>query len=278
MKKVIRLTESELRNVIKNIINEASVVKNDLKCIVNPGLTPTGDDGTNKTYQKTIKGQDTSQVFGSNGGWVWAVPSGRITGEWGCKKGGGFVININGKVGGMGSELPEVFPTAYDTFNFDSSRNKDSFNTAGWVKGLVQIPKPTAASTTTNQKSTTTNTKTASKTTKSKVKYVKSNDLKDVKAFQDWLDANKSDEQLGQGKGWATGFPGGKLNKGKGYGTYGPRSNAAWEKYGNEYGQIKSLTLAPEVQSKIEAQNNLMYGPQTDIQGNPVNPQISRPS
>ncbi len=136
----------------------------------------------------------------------------------------------------------------------------------------------TATSKTATSKDATSNTKTATKTTKSKVKYVKSNDLKDVKAFQDWLDANKSDEQLGQGKGWATGFPGGKLNKGKGYGKYGPRSNAAWEKYGNEYGQIKSLTLAPEVQSKIDAQNNLMYGPQTDIQGNPVNPQISRPS
>lgn len=128
-----------------------------------------------------------------------------------------------------------------------------------------------------SKKVVTTNQKTAVKT-KSKVKYVKSNDLKDVKAFQDWLDANKSDEQLGQGKGWAAGFPNGKLNKGKGYGTYGPRSNAAWEKYGNEYGQVKKLTLAPEGQSKVDTQNAQLWGQQTDIQGNPVNPQISRPS
>jgi len=51
----------------------------------------------------------------------------------------------------------------------------------------------TATSKDATSKTATSNTKTTSKTTKSKVKYVKSNDLKDVKAFQDWLDVNKSD-------------------------------------------------------------------------------------
>jgi hypothetical protein len=46
-------------------------------------------------------------------------------------------------------------------------------------------------------------------------------DLTDVKAFQDWLDKNKP--------GWAAGYTGGIVNKGKGYGTYGPRTKKAWE-------------------------------------------------
>jgi hypothetical protein len=45
--------------------------------------------------------------------------------------------------------------------------------------------------------------------------------------FQDWLDTNKP--------GWATGFPEGKLNKGSGYGKFGPRTSKAWTAYGKEY-------------------------------------------
>lgn len=48
-----------------------------------------------------------------------------------------------------------------------------------------------------------------------------------VKKFQDWLDANKA--------GWATGYADGKVNKGRGYGRFGPRTNKAWNSYKNEY-------------------------------------------
>ena len=63
--------------------------------------------------------------------------------------------------------------------------------------------------------------------------------LTDVKAFQYWLDKNKP--------GWATGYTGGILGKGKGYGTYGPRTKKAWEDVTirNEFLKDSSITPTP---------------------------------
>jgi hypothetical protein len=47
---------------------------------------------------------------------------------------------------------------------------------------------------------------------------------KDVKNFQDWMDQN-----------YPTWLNGGKLNRGRGYGTFGPLTTKAWSQYGNEY-------------------------------------------
>lgn len=52
-------------------------------------------------------------------------------------------------------------------------------------------------------------------------------DTEGVKKFQDWADTNKA--------GWATGFKEGKLNRGPGYGRFGPRTSKAWNQYKNEY-------------------------------------------
>jgi len=51
-----------------------------------------------------------------------------------------------------------------------------------------------------------------------------------VKVFQDWLDTKHP--------GW---FNGGNLNKGKGYGTYGPKTKSAWGSYQNEYKVQRAL-------------------------------------
>ena len=59
-------------------------------------------------------------------------------------------------------------------------------------------------------------------------------ELKDadgIKKFQDWLDVNVP--------GWATGYQGGILNKGNGYGRFGKRTQTAWKSYLSFY--IKSL-------------------------------------
>lgn len=48
-----------------------------------------------------------------------------------------------------------------------------------------------------------------------------------VKKFQDWLDANKP--------GWATGYADGKVNKGRGYGRFGPRTSKAWTTHKDAY-------------------------------------------
>lgn len=47
---------------------------------------------------------------------------------------------------------------------------------------------------------------------------------KDVKKFQDWLD-----------RYYPTWLKGKKLNRGRGYGTFGPYTKEAWGKYKNEY-------------------------------------------
>ena len=60
-------------------------------------------------------------------------------------------------------------------------------------------------------------------------------DRKGVENFQNWLDTYHSDAQDGPGKGWATGYTGGKVDKGKGYGRFGPRTERAWNKYKTEY-------------------------------------------
>ena len=53
-------------------------------------------------------------------------------------------------------------------------------------------------------------------------------DINGVKAFQDWLDANKA--------GWATGYVNNILNKtGTGYGRMGPRTTKAWGLFKDEY-------------------------------------------
>ena len=55
------------------------------------------------------------------------------------------------------------------------------------------------------------------------------NSSSDVKAFQDWMDVNHPN--------WVKEVA--NLNKGKGYGTYGPSTKKAWGKYGSDY--TKSL-------------------------------------
>ena len=53
---------------------------------------------------------------------------------------------------------------------------------------------------------------------------VSNNQPKNIKVFQDWLD-----------KYYPTWLKGGRLNKGRGYGTFGPNTKAAWEKYKSQY-------------------------------------------
>ena len=48
-----------------------------------------------------------------------------------------------------------------------------------------------------------------------------------VMNFQDWLDQNKP--------GWASGYQGGVVSKGRGYGSFGPRTQKAWAAYGKEF-------------------------------------------
>jgi hypothetical protein len=65
--------------------------------------------------------------------------------------------------------------------------------------------------------------------------------IEGVKLFQDWLDINA--------QGWATGFTNGKLNKGTGYGNFGPRTQKAWTLYGKEYLQSLNTPVENEKES-----------------------------
>ena len=62
---------------------------------------------------------------------------------------------------------------------------------------------------------------------------------KEWQIFQDWMDVKYP--------GWVPkkDYPTGKLNKGKGYGTFGPATQKAWASYGTEWvGVMKNLGLA----------------------------------
>lgn len=60
-----------------------------------------------------------------------------------------------------------------------------------------------------------------------------------VKKFQDWLDANKP--------GWASGYADGKVNKGRGYGRFGPRTSKAWTTHKDAY--LNPSLTDPDVMS-----------------------------
>lgn len=73
-------------------------------------------------------------------------------------------------------------------------------------------------------------------------------ELKDIKAFQDWLDTNA--------KGWATGYKEGIINKGQnggGYGKFGPRTQKAWATYKDQF--LKGGTTA-QTPPEIEGEDN----------------------
>lgn len=70
-------------------------------------------------------------------------------------------------------------------------------------------------------------------------------DVTGVKSFQDWLDTNVP--------GWAKGYKNGIISKGQnggGYGKYGPRTQKAWQEYGQQYLQANSPQTIPSVQAK----------------------------
>lgn len=77
-------------------------------------------------------------------------------------------------------------------------------------------------------------------------------ELTDIKAFQDWLDNNVPN--------WAEGYKDGKLSQGAknpgfksgGYGKFGPRTNAAWEKYKDQY--LKSLETPTEPTPEVSGE------------------------
>jgi hypothetical protein len=87
-------------------------------------------------------------------------------------------------------------------------------------------------------------------TTTTKTEVVLPSELKDVKAFQDWLDTNK--------KGWAAGYADGIVNKGRGYGTFGPRTKKAWDTYKDEF--LKTPTTSPTPAKSEEEEAEAVYG------------------
>jgi hypothetical protein len=66
-------------------------------------------------------------------------------------------------------------------------------------------------------------------------------DAEGVMKFQDWLDNNHGDDKEGEGEGWATGLPDGKLSQAGGYGRFGPRTQKAWKNPAYKDGYLKSL-------------------------------------
>jgi len=98
-------------------------------------------------------------------------------------------------------------------------------------------------------------------------------DINGVKAFQDWLDANKA--------GWATGYANNILNKtGTGYGRMGPRTTKAWGLFKDEYMNPQKLgSDVPDITTQQIQQINTGLQPaqQTPTQQAPAQPTQKSP-
>ena len=96
-----------------------------------------------------------------------------------------------------------------------------------------------------------------------------------VKKFQDWLDLNASDEKLGAGKGWATGFRNGTLKKQGGYGTYGPRTQKMWLTKGVADEFLKFITkgsvTSKETPVVVTKQDSVVGGKENTVVGGKEN-------
>ena len=94
-------------------------------------------------------------------------------------------------------------------------------------------------------------------------------ELKNIKAFQDWLDVNA--------KGWATGYKDGIINKGQngaGYGKFGPRTQKAWTTYKDQYLKGGAKTEQPAAQT-TEPDKNPLTVDTLPTNGQPLNLQLS---
>jgi hypothetical protein len=81
--------------------------------------------------------------------------------------------------------------------------------------------------------------------------------IEGVKLFQDWLDVNA--------QGWATGFTKGVLNKGAGYGNFGPRTQKAWNTYGRRFLSKDMEELKPMEIKPITNEPNSKLKPITNV-------------
>jgi hypothetical protein len=140
-----------------------------------------------------------------------------------------------------------------------SVRDKDRYGRPLAAKSLIPgtFKIGVSSSSKTNTTPPKTTTQTPPKVTTPKTNTVKKitpipselENIEGVKVFQNWLDLYK--------EGWATGFTGGILNKGAGYGTFGPRTKNAWNLYGKEYLQLLNNTKdnsgeSPWMKSQLE--------------------------
>lgn len=81
-----------------------------------------------------------------------------------------------------------------------------------------------------------------------------------VKAFQDWMDATHPN--------WVNGK---NLNKGPGYGTYGPSTTKAYANYGAEYDALKSNTSTQTQTTQTQSSNTQQAGSTQSTQSSDPN-------
>jgi hypothetical protein len=163
----------------------------------------------------------------------------------------GIAATINNEMG-MG-DIPMVreIETHLKQIGADFTSNLNPKAKEGEYSGGFEIrynttSTPTKVTTSTPTKVTTPKTNTVKKITPIPSEL---ENIEGVKVFQNWLDLYKA--------GWATGFTGGILNKGAGYGNFGPRTQKAWNLYGKEYIQLLNNTKdssgeSPWMKSQLE--------------------------
>ena len=252
MKKTIRLTESDLKRVIKKILNEQSI----------PG-------GITQQAFDEIMAISKKNKASYRGSYLFPAQQSEIDNKFGVGTYGKFFKNGGEQMLMKPTEKPVVAPVratsipggitqpAFDEIMAISKKNKASyrgsylfpaqqseidnkFGVGTYGKffkngGEQMLMKPETAplpKTPVAAAAAVPNTATAGN-----LPFELKN-KSGVMAFQDWLDRNV--------KGWAKGYKNNMINKGingPGYGTYGPRTAAAWGKYKPWY--LKQNAIRP---------------------------------
>jgi hypothetical protein len=217
-----------------DIVNEQGLAGNPMTGQASGGQTYGGTSNTSGTkwydvIEKWVKDKSATKKFKSRDDQFWYyAKDGTI---WNFKKDGKFIYSdtkndpINGKWVVNGTDI-KISTDDGDEYDSKTDKWKGTANTSNSNNSSTGAASTGAASTTQTTNPT---------------------DLKDVKAFQTWLDKNKP--------GWHDKYNTLGTDPAKGYGKFGPRTSKAWSTYKDEYlkgGNTPTVTPTPTGNPDLE--------------------------
>ena len=220
-----------------DIVNEQGLAGNPMTGQASGGQTYGGTSNTSGTkwydvIEKWVKNKSTTKKFKSRDDQFWYYSNNGVI--WNFKKDGKFIYSdpkndaINGKWVVNGTDI-KISTDDGDEYDSKTDKWKGAANTSNSNNSSTGAASTGAASTG------------AASTASIPA------ELKDVKAFQDWLDKTYP--------GWHDKYNTLGKDVAKGYGKFGPRTTKAWGKYKDEYlkgGNTPTVTPTPTGNPDLE--------------------------